>query len=65
MKSMKSGAIAALLVVVGLGVAVFGFAPDQPAARTGMQLAGVIIAALGVYQCGRLVPQFEKMRDEA
>jgi hypothetical protein len=65
MKSMKTGAIAALLVVVGLGLAVFGFAPNNPAARAGLQLTGVIIAALGIYQCGQLVPHFEKMRDEA
>jgi len=65
MKSMKIGTIAAILVAVGLGVAVFGFWPPVPAARTAMQMLGVVTAAVGIYLCQQLVPQWEKMRDEA
>jgi hypothetical protein len=65
MKSLKTGWMAALMVIVGMACAVYGFAPDQPALRTALQLLGVIIAAFGIFQCQQLVAHWEKMRDEA
>jgi hypothetical protein len=65
MKSMKSGWMAALTLIFGIVCAAYGFMFDHPALRTALQLLGVIIAALGIFQCQQLVAHWEKMRDEA
>jgi hypothetical protein len=57
--------LAALLVPVGIGVAVFGFWPPEPAARIAMQAGGVVIAAAGIYLCQQLVAHWEKMLADA
>jgi hypothetical protein len=52
-------------VPVGIGVAVFGFWPPEPAARIAMQAGGVVIAAAGIYLCQQLVAHWEKMLADA